>query len=111
MAVRMPPSPTGPALDPTFGESRAYFFAQPCPRCLFDGGNAGNNAREFCRSCGYSWQVIPAEVPAAEPGDDLGTVSLTIDRLRRFLHGPPTAADRAEARRRLDRLAERTYRS
>lgn len=36
--------------------------------------------------------------------DDLGAVALDAGRLRRYLHGPDTAAERAEARRRLDRL-------
>ena len=111
MAVRMPPSPPGHAVDTTLGESRRCLYPEPCPRCLFDGGNAGTSARQFCRSCGCSWQVVLAEVPANHLVDDLGAASVTLDRLRRFLDGPPTDAERAEARRRLDSLAEWTYRS
>ena len=39
---------------------------------------------------------------AGTAGDDLGTASLTIDRLRAFLHGPTTAAEHAAALRRPD---------
>lgn len=72
-----------------------------CRRCGFHGRSAGTGSRRHCRSCGHDWQVLSAEVSQREVPDDLGTASLTTDRIRRFLRAPQTPAERAEAERRL----------
>jgi hypothetical protein len=41
--------------------------------------------------------------------DHLGGAALTVDRLRQYLHGPITPAERAAARRRVDELAEHRW--
>ena len=80
-----------------------------CPRCRTSSA-AAFGARYICGQCGNQWQVTSTELPAVEP-DDLGSASVTTGRLRTFLARPQNAAERAEARRRLDRLAERTWSS
>jgi hypothetical protein len=42
-----------------------------------------------------------------EPVDVLGAAALPVERLRRFVRGEMTAAERAEARRVVDELADR----
>lgn len=56
-------------------------------------------------------QSLPADAGDVEPLDDLAAVSLTMDRLRRFLTDPPTPYEEAEARRRMDAITGRTDRT
>ncbi len=49
-------------------------------------------------------ESAPVGVPENEPPDDLGTASLTVERLRRFLTDPATPAENAEAERRLNAI-------
>lgn len=80
--------------------------AATCPRCAHP-AYAGTGGWSTCR-CGRSWAVHPAEVAdVVEPLDRLDGAALSVDRLRAYLHGPTTAAERAAARRRLDQLADR----
>jgi len=74
-----------------------------CPSCgrPAESGTAGWST---C-ACGRSWPTHPAEIPAAAR-DDLGAAALTVDRLRSYLHGPVTPAERVAARRRLDGPAQ-----
>jgi len=76
-------------VDPRLGT------ASSCPTCGRP-AESGTGGWSTC-TCGRSWPVHPIEVPV-QARDDLGTASLTVDRLRSYLHGPVTPAERAAAR-------------
>jgi hypothetical protein len=91
-----------------------------CPCCGWP-ASAGTGARAVCIHCGHQFQVEPVEVPpsrqiadrACSGQDDhpdgdgpdyLGAVSLTVERIRRWLNAPVTDTERARARAVVDRL-------
>lgn len=96
--------------DPDDGDAIARLWERNrtlCSRCL-SASAVSFGALYICGQCGNQWQREPVEVSAVER-DDLGSASISMDRLRTSHARPQTAADRAEARRRVDRLAERTW--
>lgn len=96
---------SGAALSSPPAHGGVLSAMNPAPCCPSCGqpSSAGTGGWSTCR-CGRSWPVHAAEVPP-EPLDVLSAAALPLDRLRNYLHGPVTPAERAEARRRLDRLA------
>jgi hypothetical protein len=81
-----------------------------CPRCDWP-APIGTGARAVCTHCGFQWQADPPAVSPRRPldqhPDDLGVAAEPLARIRGFMSGPQTDADRAAARRFLDGLAER----
>lgn len=96
--------------DPEDGDAVARLWERDrtlCRRCLTSSA-VSFGAQYICGQCGKQWQREPVEVSAVER-DDLSTASLPTDRLRTSHARPQTPADRAEARRRVDRVADRTW--
>lgn len=96
--------------DPEDGDAVARLWERNrtlCSRCLTSSA-VSFGAQYICGQCGNQWQREPVEVSAVER-DDLSSASLPMDQLRTSYARPQTAADRAEARRRLDRTADRTW--
>lgn len=115
-----------PAGCPRCGSSRIGGTAARavCGRCGTDWQAAGtdrqaaDSTRAPARPCARHRAEPDPETPdgrdqhsGADPWDrpeldDLGSAAVTVHRLRHFLHGPATPAERAAARRFLDTLAE-----
>jgi hypothetical protein len=92
-------------MDPYADDPRLPGSAR-CPSCRAL-AYAGTGGWSTCTTCGHSWPVHPAEIPASDPLDILSTVTLTIDRLRRYLTAPDSPDETLAAARRLRDLTTR----